>query len=386
MNAPASPPKHNIAIRVYDAPTSQARKGLRILLLKLDHIGDFLTAIEAFRVIRHAFAGAEITLICLPAVVAMAESTGLFDRVAGFNAIQESAQLGKVPSMHGDDQDATFATLLNGPYFLAADFKHDASTRVWLDHVDAEVRAGFVAPTRKGLDITLPNMEWDVSSITVAAKNLPVHAELRLTLLAHAICETLLEKALDADLFQQKQDLDRNPSYRALVDEKRMKIGLCLGAGSPLRQWRPEYWRELLQQLVQSHNALLVFFGGPGDKVETQALTAQLDPATFTDLTAAFPLASVPVYMNLLDSFIGCDTGLTHLAANLGIPTVNIFAGISNVSVWRARGPRVKTVYAETLCAPCHLRFAEDCPNGNICMAVIVPEIVYACFEQVIAL
>jgi ADP-heptose:LPS heptosyltransferase len=127
----------------------------------------------------------------------------------------------------------------------------------------------------------------------------------------------------------------------------------------------------------------VIFCGGPGDKSLTDLLMAHLPPGSFTDLTAAFPLAVVPAYMKLLDAYIGCDTGLTHLAAGLGLPTVNIFAGISNVSVWRARGPKVKTVYAAVACAPCHLRFKRECPNNNVCMTVIMPDMVYACFEQV---
>ena len=375
--------QHNISIRTFDAPTVPVQGGVTILLLKLDHIGDFITAIPAFQVLRRYFAGAEITLLCLPAVVHMAESTGLFDRVAGFAAERDSAQLGKVPGMHASDRQEDFRSLLDGRYFLAADFKHDPESRRWLDRVDAEVRAGFTAPTQKGLDIILPPMEWDVPTTTLGGGNLPVHAELRLTLLAHAIVESLQEKTLDADLFQLPEEATATAPYHMLDSETRMKIGIGLGAGSELRQWGAEYWVTLAQKLVQTNNAVLVFFGGKGDKPATADLIAQLPPGAALDLTAALPLAQLPAAMNLLDAYIGCDTGLTHLAGSLGIPTVNIFAGISNVSVWRTRGARVKTVYAETICAPCHLRFKKDCPNNNICMTAIVPEIVYACFEQV---
>ena len=74
----------------------------------------------------------------------------------------------------------------------------------------------------------------------------------------------------------------------------------------------------LAQKLVQTNNAVLVFFGGKGDKPATADLIAQLPPGAVLDLTAALPLAQLPAAMNLLDAYIGCDTGLTHLAAALG--------------------------------------------------------------------
>lgn len=385
MTASDAKPKLNISVRVFEPPTVPARGGLRILLLKLDHIGDFFTAIEAFRVMRQAFADAEITLICLPAVVPLAESTGLFDRVKGFTAEPDSAHLGKVPRMYVDDLAAQFCDLLEGRYFLATDFKYDASTRKWLDLVDTECRAGFAAQTEKGLDILLPQMEWDVSFAALAAKHLPIHAEMRLTLLAHAIADALHKKPLDAAMFQVPKNLGEEPAYRALKDEKRLKIGISIGAGSELRKWDAENWHALMQNLTQTRDAFFVLLGGPTDQAESKALAAKFTPSTIADLTGAMPLAELPAYMSLLDAYIGCDTGLTHLAAGLGIPTVNIFAGISNVSVWRARGPRVKTIYTEVVCAPCHLRFKKDCPNNHICMKAIHPGMVYACFEQVMA-
>jgi len=277
--------------------------------------------------------------------------------------------------------------LLDEPYFLAADFKHDPFNRFGLDHVEAHYRAAFAAQTQKGLDIVIPTMEWEVPAAGVhSGKNLPLHAEVRLTLLAHAIVESLLSSPLDPDLFKASDDLDSLPSYQALKNDTRLRIGISTGAGSELRRWKSDYWAALLQKLATTHQALFVFFGGESDKADTALLTAFLPQGSYVDLTGVLALDLAPGYMNLCDAYIGCDTGLTHLAGNLGVPTVNIFAGISNVSVWRARGPKVKTVYAEVICAPCHLRFKKDCPNNNVCMGAIVPDIVYACFEQVLAL
>ena len=384
MTTPPSSSGYTIGVRVFDPPVIASGERVRLLLLKLDHIGDFITAIDAFRLMRRSFATAEITLICLPTIVELAESTGLFDRVVGFAAEPESPQLGKVPQMDREDRQARFDALLEGRYFLAADFKHDEFTRLWLDRVDAQYRAGYAAFTQKGLDIVLPAAEWRVPTPALGNKNLPLHAETRLTLLAHAIVEVLGVTSLDSSFFRAPESLKSEAFYKSLLADKRLKIGLSIGAGGEVRKWNPEYWAALLRRLSQTHNPQFVFFGGAGDRDETQTLIAQLPPGAAVDWTGALPLASTPAVMGLLNAYIGGDTGLTHLAAKLGIPTVNIFAGISVVPVWRAKGARVKTIYAEVLCAPCHFRFKTECPNALVCTKVIAPEMVYACFEQVL--
>jgi ADP-heptose:LPS heptosyltransferase len=379
--------KKNINIRLFDE-VAAVRDTVqnKILFLKLgERIGDFVAAIDAFCIIRNAFKNAEISLICLPSIVSLAESTGLFDRVVGFPYVPDVMNEGKISNVYSDEHIAVFLKLLNGKYFLAADFRYDGSTRLWLDYVDCDFRAGFAANTSKGLDVVLPDMEWRVPFTALEKKNLPVHTEARLSLLAQSIVNALSKKTSREELFPLPKDWTENDAYRMLKTNPRMKIGVSLGAGSELRKWKKDYWINLLPRLIKTYNAHIIFFGGSADIDETKAVAAKLSPDHYTDLTDKIPLAHAPTYMKLLNAYIGCDTGPTHLAANLGLPTVDIYAGISNISVWRARGPNVKTVYAEVICAPCHLRFKEDCPNNNICMEAIAPDIVYACFEQVLA-
>jgi ADP-heptose:LPS heptosyltransferase len=381
---PANPPfPKNIPVRVFNPPAARGKKRTKIVLLKLDHIGDFIVALDAFGILRRAFPDADITLICLPSVVSLAKSTKLFDKVKGFDGIPDSAQLGKTPKINDAERLRRFKALLDEPYFLAADFRHDPFNRFGLDHIEAEYRAAFIAQTEKGLDIVVPLMEWETPFGAVGSgKNLPLHAGVRLNLLAHAIVETLLEKPPNPDLFQPPKDAASAKTYAALKAEKRMKIGLSVGAGAEVRKWNSDFWGKLLPVLAKKQDAFFVFFGSSEDKAETQILKAALGDGNAMDLTGVLALDHAPGVLNLIDAYIGCDTGLTHLAASLGVPTINIFGGISNISVWRARGTRVKTLYAVAPCAPCHKRFKKACPHGNLCMNAISPGIVAACFEE----
>ena len=76
------------------------------------------------------------------------------------------------------------------------------------------------------------------------------------------------------------------------------------------------------------------------------------------------------------------DSGLGHLAAATGAPTVSIFGSTS--SAWTAPiGPRVRVVQAAPVCSPC---FQRTCQIGYRCLeAVATGRVLTACRELLAA-
>ena len=85
----------------------------RILLLKLDHRGDFIMATEAFKTFRDIFEQAEITIVCGPWNAEEAETSGYLDRIVPFAFFSEddSAQAVRPPR---DELIAGFARQIEG--------------------------------------------------------------------------------------------------------------------------------------------------------------------------------------------------------------------------------------------------------------------------------
>ena len=80
--------------------------------------------------------------------------------------------------------------------------------------------------------------------------------------------------------------------------------------------------------------------------------------------------------------FIGNDSGVTHLAAFLGVPTVAVF-GPSDPVRWRPIGPTVGVVGGEgPKCAPCFE--AEQRPDCEVreCLLRVSPEQVVVAFQE----
>jgi hypothetical protein len=115
----------------------------RIIVLKLDHRGDFLMAEDAMRGLRASFPSTFMTLACGSWNVNEAKAQGLFDEVLSFDYFPEDASSGRpVPSTA--DLQQQLSKLLQGRKFdLAIDLRVYEDTRDLLRLIDARHKAGF---------------------------------------------------------------------------------------------------------------------------------------------------------------------------------------------------------------------------------------------------
>ncbi|MDR3429576.1 hypothetical protein [Silvimonas sp.] len=113
-----------------------------ILVIKLDHRGDYLLAQPALRQLRARFANSHITLVCGTWNAGDAQSSGLFDQIVPFNFFGEDASAKREPNR--EIAARQFADLMEGHSFdLAIDLRFFDDTRHLLSLVRAKYRAGF---------------------------------------------------------------------------------------------------------------------------------------------------------------------------------------------------------------------------------------------------
>jgi heptosyltransferase-2 len=97
--------------------------------------------------------------------------------------------------------------------------------------------------------------------------------------------------------------------------------------------------------------------------------------AGVVDLVGRTSLPEVVALLRGCALYVGNDSGLMHLAAALGTPTVGLF-GSTNPDWTAPRGARVACVAAEGFpCSPCYLR---RCPQPLFCLETVTPEMVLA--------
>ncbi|MBM4346962.1 MAG: glycosyltransferase family 9 protein [Deltaproteobacteria bacterium] len=123
------------------------------------------------------------------------------------------------------------------------------------------------------------------------------------------------------------------------------------GSGSRKKIWPLNRFLELFRHLQSQLKATFLIISGPAEGPEVQKAFEELE---FHDLVLAKGLSLVQLasVMEGCGLFIGNDSGISHMAAALGLPTLAIF-GPTDHRVWSPRGEKVGIVRKEIPCSPC---------------------------------
>jgi ADP-heptose:LPS heptosyltransferase len=114
------------------------------------------------------------------------------------------------------------------------------------------------------------------------------------------------------------------------------------GSGSENKNWPESKWAELLRYLIQSTTFHLLLVGGEAERGRLERLEAALPP-TRIKLMRSVPLPELAQWLASCLAFVGHDSGISHLAAALGIPSL-ILWGETSESIWRPRGREMTVV------------------------------------------
>jgi heptosyltransferase-2 len=145
------------------------------------------------------------------------------------------------------------------------------------------------------------------------------------------------------------------------------------GAVGPSKRWPASYYAEAAKRLVGEGFAVWVL-GGPGETALAAEIAAGSDRVR--DLTGA-DLRNAILALASADVAVSNDSGLLHVAAALGTPSIGIF-GPTSPWHWAPLNPLAAVIETETsvTCRPCH---KPTCRFGHHrCMREIPPDRVVA--------
>ena len=92
-------------------------------------------------------------------------------------------------------------------------------------------------------------------------------------------------------------------------------------------------------------------------------------------------LRELAALLDAAGGYIGNDSGATHLAAHLGVPTGVIF-GPADPKRWKPVGQLVEIVRPVLDCRPCFETEVTNC-DGSMCLHGTTPEMVIKAFYRV---
>lgn len=156
--------------------------------------------------------------------------------------------------------------------------------------------------------------------------------------------------------------------------ERRETILLHPGSGSRKKVWPIERFLEIADHLGKRIRKRVLVVIGPAEAGETER-RFQAVAAPPTILVKGLSLLQLASVMEGCGAFVGNDSGVSHLAAALGVPTLAIF-GPTDPRMWSPRGERVLVLHRRISCSPCPPERFLRCSRSE-CLEQIKPADVF---------
>jgi ADP-heptose:LPS heptosyltransferase len=177
----------------------------------------------------------------------------------------------------------------------------------------------------------------------------------------------------------------RYPSIPVLPAARRGALAALAGAGErPLivlgcsakywhKRWPIERYREVMDSIASQYDAAWIILGTTDDAELAAELERTTDAFTI-NLCGNLSLGETAEVARMSSLYLGNDTGLAHLCAALGIPTVTLFSGIHPPGMWEPWSDLNVTLRAEVPCQGCGSE--RSCPTGDkCCLTSITPDL-----------
>lgn len=349
----------------------------KILVVKLDHIGDCIMAFPAVRRLKRHFPDALISVLTSRASRAVWGMEAAVDATIEFDFFHARSALGQV-ELSDEDWRALSDRLIPERFDLAVDLRKHLETRPVLRHTGARYLAGVDHRGRfPWLDIAT---EWSGDQAYTHKRQHNIDDLVNLVDAIAASCDT------DRRLIV-RAPAEASPELGRLIAPAGGRRLVCLHptAGNDMKQWPLDYFAAVADRLVQEDDVRIALIGGPGEEATGARLLERMRCADAAlSLIGKLPLSELPALLVRCALFLGNDSGPKHIAAGLGVPTVAVQSGSVDIYEWGPVGPHAVAVARDVACTPCYLPAPGDCRRDLACLKRLAPARVYAACKRLL--
>ncbi|MFO1478004.1 MAG: glycosyltransferase family 9 protein [Verrucomicrobiota bacterium] len=257
-------------------------------------IGDFILTLPVLAALRAQFPDAHIEVLGYPHIIELAVAGGLVQRAQPIEARAMAAFFGRGTSLSPDLADYF------SEFDIIVSYLYDPDL-IFQSNVAQCTQARFIAG---------PHRPDDRES---------VHAS-----------RVFLRPLESLAIF----DPDPHPRLDLAADVSPEPPALALhpGSGSESKNWTEPGWRSLLESLLKNPDERLLLIGGEAEGGRIERLAAGLPPGRVST-ARNWPLTRLARRLAACSGFVGHDSGISHLAAALGVPCLLLW-GQTNARIW----------------------------------------------------
>ena len=309
----------------------------RILVIRIDRLGDLVLSLPLIDNLRAAYPGAKIDILVRPYLLDLAGMIKSIDDVIANRGIFDALR-----------------RLANRKYDVVIDMLRDYKIEPALIALfsKAPVRIGFKGGFREAL-FNRPVNELKGSGKSMVELNL----------------ELLKPLNVPASVTIPRLDTGEVAAKEALT------ITIHPGGHYESQRWPHDRFASLVKKILERYNAKVVIIGGPDDGETVGRIIKAIDDS---DVKAVFPAMKDLAYLLSASSLLVCNnSGPLHLAAALGVPTVSMM-GPTDPALWRPNGDNQIVVRKDVGCNPC----SRGRCSGHQCMELITADEVFAAADS----
>lgn len=326
-----------------------------IVVFRALQLGDMLCAVPALRALRNAYPRARIALVGLPWCATFAARFASY--IDEFIEFPGYPGLPEIPPRI--DAIPDFLAAMQRRRFDAAIQLHGSGSYVnsIVMLFNAKTTAGFFVPGEYCPDaerfIAWPEHEPEIMRYLKLMEHLGIAPA---------------GNALEFPLTPRDHD-----EYAQLGLAPRLKgkpyVIIHPGAQLRSRRWPPERFAEVASGLPDDH--VVIITGSTAESPIAEAVEAAIKRDVI-NLAGKTTLGALAVLLQHARLLVSNDTGLSHMAAALRVPSV-IVCSASDPQRWAPLDPNLHTViyHQPVACRPCA---HEQCPIGHPCALALTPE------------
>jgi heptosyltransferase-2 len=277
----------------------------KILVIRGGAIGDFILTLPAIAALRNQFPDAHLEILGYPHIIQLALAGGLVNRIQSIEARALAGFFARHGELEEDLRDYF------SEFDLIVSYLYDPD-EIFALNIRRCTTAQFIGCPHR------PDESAHVHATKVYLKPLE-----RLAI-------------FEAD---SSPKLKISPTSPNAPPSMRKQIALHPGSGSERKNWPEARWLDLLHHLASSTNFDLLIVGGEAEGERLQRLAATLPPAR-ARVAQSLPLAELARLLQRCTAFIGHDSGISHLAAAVGLPCLVLW-GDTREAIWRPSSERV---------------------------------------------
>ena len=348
----------------------------RLLVVRLDLIGDLVLSMTVVRALKRTYPGAEIDLLALPSSAAIVSDDPDLAQVIPYDPNVWRRPKAFLQARNWRNTFQVVRRLRSRRYDIAVSVFGNWAAMLAMAS-GAKRRVGFGRESYPGfMTDSVPGGHWGSGE--------RLHEVDYCLKLARAAGAAVSDEDRVPHLYvSQKTQGELDALLDNLGIKRDRPLIACHVASNngQSKRWPVLYWSRLLDRLISERGAQVVLTGAPGDLPIVERILERMEQKA-CNLAGKTSLPQLAALLQRADVMISGDSGPMHIADALDTPLIAIH-GPTDPAQFGPVGPAATVLKSSIWCSPCYnVKDPADCRFYTTqCMKNITPAVVFEVVE-----